>query len=169
MCKSSSYYFQNVRNFYLWCSSFFIVGTVSSCGDLTLSGHQLPTKLLCHSPSQQDVNKRQNKIKEIHGSREMWFNKANAKTTEKANENKIYSQLYEQVISSYFSWSRTSVCLVIASENKCDNKCPSPQSLPRLSQLLWLNRCDVVWNIPLISLGQLSWLCLLSGFWLPPA
>lgn len=47
----------------------------------------------------------------------MQFNKANAKgpCRSKKNQN-LFSTPYQQATSSYFSWSRTSACLVIASE-----------------------------------------------------
>lgn len=71
-------------------------------------------------------------------------------------------------VFSHFQQSRVPSCLTVAWEDKChDSKCPPrclyPSFIPERYVIY------IVWDIPLASWGQLSWLCPLAAPCAPPA
>ena len=67
----------------------------------------------------------------------------------------------------HFPGSRVSVRVVVAPEDK--RKQTNAPHFLLLPLAFILSRRHMVWNIPLVSLGQLSWLCPLPRSCPPPA
>lgn len=91
------------------------------------------------------------------------FTTATAKAcAHKQRGKKQISTYHWWAMFSHFLGSRASVHVAVAPEGKhCDTtNVPHSSSLTQLSCLSW---CYIVWNIPLVKLHQLTWLCPVLG------
>jgi len=80
-CRTFHVLIHHVSTVQLSCTARF-----GPCGGLTLAAHEMPTKLLYHSPPQQD-----RRMRKQDGKSPSWqFNKAKAKAAHGTKENKSF-------------------------------------------------------------------------------
>lgn len=125
-----------------------------------------------HHPPPIGMGKRNRKVKVrklLGQDKDSLLSKAKAVCASKGKE-RVNSRLpINEQIFSHFQESWDSSCVMVTCEDKrCNSK--HPLLLPLSLSFYYWAWCNLAWNTPLVSWGQLSWLCsLLASCTFPAA
>ena len=124
------------------------------------------TQPLAHCPPTPGMRERIRKKKLVSWDKDSLIGQKGMKNNDNDNNNMTI------VILKELNYTKQVVHNVIAHHLLTDAQLvPEPRSTPpsQLPQCIYWAWCHMVWNIPLASLGQLSWLCPIPASRAPPA